>query len=130
MSMHSIPSLVHDDDVPTIGNRHGSAAQSTHATQMNSNDACLHERQSFILEICSGTGRLSATIRINGIVALEFDLIEQGRFKNILDKGVFQEVKDLINHRNCVGAWFAFPCGTFSSARRPGAGPPPRRSTR
>ena len=38
-----------------------------------------------------------------------------------------QELRDLIQDPNCIGVWFGFPCGTFSSARRNDGGPPPLR---
>ena len=33
----------------------------------------------------------------------------------------------MIAHPQCIGVWFGYPCGTFSSARRHDGGPPPLR---
>ena len=83
----------------------------------------------YFIEVFSGPGRLVAAIRQNGTTALEFDLNVQGGRKNLLDKRALAELKKLISDPNCIGVWFGFPCGTFSSARRNDGGPPPLRGT-
>ena len=84
----------------------------------------------FFIEIFSGTGRLSDTIRemFPGIAAVEVDILEKGGERDLLKKSTFRWVMDLAQHPDCIGMWFGYPCGTFSSARRGGKkGPPPLR---
>ena len=81
----------------------------------------------FFVEIFSGTGRLADTVRTTGVAAYEFDLTPKGGRKNLLKNKVLHEIMELIKNPNCVGVWFGFPCGTFSSARRHDGGPPPLR---
>jgi len=84
----------------------------------------------FFLEVFSGTGRLSDSLRAKystDCIVLEFDLSEKGGSKNLLTKKVYKEVMDLIADPNCIGVWFGFPCATFSSARRHDGCPPPLR---
>ena len=72
---------------------------------------------------------MAASVRMQGVVAHEFDLTEQGGRKDLLKKNVLAELRSLIQRPYCVGIWFGFPCGTFSSARRNDGGPPPLRGT-
>ncbi len=122
-----VPDLVLDEDKPTIGNRHGSAARSTHATRKTKET--LAESSPYFLEIFSGSGRLAAAVRMHGVTAYEIDLCKQGGSLNLLRKSVMKQVKELIDDPRCIGVWFGFPCGTFSSARRDDGGPPPLRGT-
>ena len=81
----------------------------------------------FFVEVFSGTGRLSDTLRKMhpDILVIEIDLVEKGGYKNLLKKQVYREVMDLARRPECIGVWFGFPCGTFSAARRHDGGPPP-----
>ena len=72
----------------------------------------------FFVEAFSGSGRMAAATREQGLQAFEFDLTAQGGKRNILHASVLHELKALIAHPMCRGIWFGFPCGTFSSARR------------
>ena len=124
------PVLILAEDEPTIGKRHGSAARSVSAKDVETRPALkswLAPSGPFFLEIFSGPGRLAAALRMQGVTAHEFDLTEQGGHKDLLTKKVLHEIVGLINDPNCIGVWFGFPCGTFSSARRNDGGPPPLR---
>ena len=83
----------------------------------------------FFVEVFSGSGRLSAALRLKGLQVFEFDLTEQGGRRNLLHANVLHELKALIAHPLCKGVWFGYPYGTFSSARRDDGGPPPLRGT-
>ena len=61
------------------------------------------------------------------MVVIEVDILEKGGRQDLLKKGVFAWIMDLARHPDCLGVWFGFPCGTFSSARRWDGGPPPLR---
>ena len=90
---------------------------------------CSFMSKPFSLEIFSGSGRLAAAVRSDGTTVIEIDINEQGGRRNLLSTKTFEEIRRLISHPQCVGVWFGFPCGTFSSARRYGGGPPPLRGT-
>ena len=126
------PVITLEEDVPTIGNRHRSAVRSTSAKHGEIRPALqswLGPSEPFFVEVFSGTGRLAAAVRSQGVVAYEFDLTEQGGRKDLLKKNVLSELRSLIESPYCLGVWFGFPCGTFSSARRNDGGPPPLRGT-
>ena len=60
----------------------------------------------FFLEIFSGSGRLSDTLRAKyaDVIVLEFDLTEKGRSKIVLTKSVLQEIKHLLS--TMVTSWY------------------------
>ena len=127
------PNLVLKEDEPTIGTRHGSVARSTSANPKHQAETRANSRNwlspsgPFIVEVFSGSGRLASAARELGVTAYEYDLNQQGGYKNLLKKNVLKELTDLIMDPFCMGIWFGFPCGTFSSARRNDGGPPPLR---
>ena len=129
------PTLVAKEDEPTPGNRHRSCARSKSAKHQKEGETleCSPppglNGTPFFIEMFSGSGRLAEALRARGITAYEFDLNQKGGRKNLLDAKVLREVKDLLEDPNCIGIWFGFPCGTFSSASRVDGGPPPLRGT-
>ena len=76
--------------------------------------------QKFFIEVLSGTGRLSDTIRemYPDVFVIEVGFLEQGCHRDLLGKSTFAWIMGLARRPGCVGVCFGFPCGTFSSARR------------
>ena len=79
----------------------------------------------FFIEIFSGTGVLSAAVRVDGMTVYEFDIKKHGRDGDVLNKKVNRILVQHITSGDCLGVWFGCQCGTFSSARRHDGGPPP-----
>lgn len=127
---HNNPILVPAEEEPSIGTRHGSSVRTSSAKQgeiRSALEACSLPSGPFFVEVSSGSGRMAAAVRQTGVTANEYDLTEKGSRKNLLHKSVLQELTEPIEHPNCIGVWFGFPCGTFSSALRNDGGPPPLR---
>ena len=71
----------------------------------------------FFLEICSGSAGLSKALRRFGISSKQFDT-KNGPSGDLLKLEVLQYIRRLIQSGQCLGVWFALPCGTLSRARR------------
>ena len=134
------PALVLKEDEPSIGKTHRSTVRSESAKSQTLPNRKFEEtlkwefppglepmEKAFFIEMFSGSGRMAEAVLGQGVAAYEYDLNKKGGYKNLLDAKVLNEVKALLKDPNCVGIWFGFPCGTFSSARRYDGGPPPLR---
>ena len=79
----------------------------------------------------SGTGGLGHGVETYDVHVYYFDIKNKRESvpQDLLDPKCQEHIKRLLNDPNCMGIWFALPCGTFSSARRnDGKGPKPLRS--
>ena len=129
----AVPDLTLPED-RTIGNGHRSSAISFSAKVSKGGDTGTRATYldlisgPFFIEAYSGSGRMAAGVRRQGVEAFEFDITVQGGRRNLLHANVLHELKALIAHPMCQGIWFGFPCGTFSSARRYDGGPRPLRT--
>ena len=74
-------------------------------------------RGGFIVEVFSGSGRLSLASVAVDIRAVVFDVVE-GPSGDLLQPAIRRRLCRLIRHEKCLGVWFGFPCGTFSRARK------------
>lgn len=80
-------------------------------------------RGKFFVEVFSGSGRLSLALIGQDIRAVTFDILD-GPDGDLLRSCVRRHVYRLLRHKDCIGIWFGYPCGTFSRARRGKAGMP------
>ncbi len=84
----------------------------------------------FFIEMFSGTGGLGRGVETYDVHVHYFDIKNRRESvpQNLLGPKCQEHINNLLNDPNCMGIWFALPCGTFSSARRnDGKGPKPLR---
>jgi hypothetical protein len=70
-----------------------------------------------VLEIFAGSAELSQGCRRHGLSSLAFDILN-GASGDISRRSVLQSIYSLIRRGKVLILWFAFPCSTFSRARR------------
>ena len=80
----------------------------------------------YLLELFSGSAKLSAALKRLGIPVYAFDS-KYGKWCDLLNPDALNNLYGRIAGGHCIGVWFGMPCETVSRARRGGNGAGPLR---